>query len=77
MTGAQHRITYDFREGDGDWERVVVVTLSISQVIDLLMWLANGDPAAYAALSELEQEAVLQGIAGLDSGQAVPAAMAN
>lgn len=77
MTAAQHRITYDYRQGDGDWERVVVVTLSISQVIDLLMWLANGDPAAYAALSELEQEAVLQGIADQDSGQSIPAAMAN
>lgn len=76
-TRAEHRITYDYREDGGDWERVVVATLATSEVIDLLMWLAVIEPAAVAALSELEQEAVLQSIADPDSEQSVPAAVAN
>ena len=76
-TGAEHRITVDYREGEGDWERTAMVTLDTPQVIDLLMWLAVIEPAAYAALTEPEQEAVLQGIIVQDSGQSVPAAVAN
>ena len=76
-TGAQHRITVDYREGDGDWERTVMVTLPTPQVIDLLLWLASVDAAAYAALPEPEQAAILQSIIVPGSGQSVPAAVLN
>ena len=74
---AEHRITVDYREDEGDWERTAMVTLSTPQVIDLLMWLAAIDPAAYAAMTEPEQEAVLQSITAQDAGQSVPAAVLN
>ncbi len=77
MKTGQHRLTYDYRDHEGAWERVVVATLSAPEVIDLLMWLAVTDPAARAALSEMEQEATLQDMADLDSGPSIPAAVAN
>lgn len=76
-TGAQHRITYDYRDREGDWERVVVATLSAANVIDLLMWLAINDPAARAALSEMEQEATLQDMTDPDSRPLISAVVAN
>ncbi len=74
---AEHRITVEYREGEADWEQTAKVTLSTPQVIDLLMWLAVTDPAARAALSEMERQAILQGIAVLDSGLSIAAAVPN
>ncbi len=76
-TGAQHRIAYDYRDHEGDWERIAVATLSTPEVIDLLMWLAINDPAARTALSKMEQEATLQDMTYLDLGPLFPAVVAN
>lgn len=75
--GAQHRITYDYRDHEGSWERVAVATLSVPEVFDMLLWLGAIDPAARAALSQMEQEAALQGMVDPDSGLSIPTAVPN